>query len=146
MNEIHKCEVCGSKNLRTVIDLGYHPLCDDLVPIGDERLCKEYPIEILFCDNCLTAHQRFQVPKRELFTNAYHYRARMTGSVLSGMSELVSSCETLLNGLNGKIVLDVGCNEGSLLNFFEEKGCFTIGVEPTGAALDSRHNTINGFF
>ena len=146
MNEIHKCEVCGSKNLRTVIDLGYHPLCDDLVPIGDERLCKEYPIEILFCDNCLTAHQRFQVPKRELFTNAYHYRARMTGSVLSGMSELVSSCETLLNGLNGKIVLDVGCNDGSLLNFFEEKGCFTIGVEPTGAALDSRHNTINGFF
>lgn len=146
MNEISNCEVCGNTHLRSVLDLGLHPLCDDLVPIGASRVCKEYPIEILFCDICLTGHQRFQVPKRELFTDTYHYRARMTGSVLSGMAELVSSCELKLAGLKGKTVLDIGCNDGSLLNFFEEKGCRTIGVEPTGAAADSRHLTINSFF
>jgi len=146
MNEISRCEVCGNTHLRSVLDLGFHPLCDDLVPIGDDRVCKKYPIEILFCDICLTGHQRFQVPKRELFTSTYHYRARMTGSVLSGMAELVSSCDLKLAGLKGKTVLDIGCNDGSLLNYFEEKGCRTIGVEPTGAAADSRHTTINAFF
>ena len=146
MNEITYCEVCGNKNLRSVLDLGNHPLCDDLVPNGDSRFCKEYPIEILFCDVCLTGHQRFQVPKRELFTSNYHYRARMTGSVLSGMAELVSSCELKLAGIKGKTVLDIGCNDGSLLNYFEEKGCKTIGVEPTGAALESHHTTLNTFF
>ena len=146
MNEITCCEVCGNKHLRSVLDLGGHPLCDDLVPIGSGRVCKEYPIEILLCDVCLTGHQRYQVPKRELFTNTYHYRARMTGSVLSGMADLVSSCERKMGGLKGKIVLDIGCNDGSLLNYFEEKGCRTIGVEPTGAAADSRHTTINAFF
>jgi len=70
----------------------------------------------------------------------------MTGSVLSGMSELVESCEKKLGSLEGKTVLDVGCNDGSLLNFFQEKGCKTIGVEPTGAADDSTHDTINAFF
>src|SRR3990170_3439890 len=106
-----------------------HPLCDDLVPIGEHRICKEYPIEILFCDVCLTAHQRYQVPKEDLFTDSYHYRARMTGSVLSGMSELVSSCELRLCGVKGKTVLDIGCNDGSLLNFFKAKECRTIGIE-----------------
>ena len=146
MNKINKCEVCGNNKLHSVLDLGYHPMCDDLVQIDDERACEEYPIEILFCDNCFTAHQKYQVPKQLLFTSDYHYRARMTGSVLSGMSDLVESCAQRLGSLEDKVVLDIGCNDGSLLNFFEEKGCKTIGVEPTGAALDSKHLTINEFF
>jgi len=146
MNEIHHCEVCGNKDLRSVFNLGKHPLCDYLVPIGNSRICKEYPIEILFCDICLTAHQRFQVPPKELFTDSYHYRARVTGSVLTGMSDLVDSCEQRLGTIKGKTVLDVGCNDGSLLNYFESKGCLTIGVEPTGAAAESRHKTLNTFF
>jgi len=146
MNEIKICEVCGNDDLHTVLDLGNHPLCDDLVPFGDARICNEYPIEILFCNQCLTAHQRFQVPKHDLFTTDYHYRARMTGSVLRGMSDLVNSCEQKFGDLSGKLVLDIGCNDGSLLGFFKERGCQTIGVEPTGAAKDSSHTTINAFF
>ena len=33
-----------------------------------------------------------------------------------------------------------------ILNFFKEKGCKTIGVEPTNSAKDSIHFTINSFF
>jgi hypothetical protein len=146
MKEISKCEVCGNGKLNTILDLGMHPLCDDLVAIGDNRICNEYPIEVLYCDLCKTAHQRFQVPKNTLFTESYHYRARMTPSVLSGMSDLVDNCEQRFGGLDGKIVLDVGCNDGSLLNYFEAKGCKTVGVEPTGAASESKHKTYNEFF
>ena len=91
--KINFCEVCNQNNLNEVLDLGFHPLCDDLIPIGDPRQCKEYPIKIAFCKNCFTAHQLYQVPKRLLFSDNYHYRARMTGSVLDGMNDLVISCE-----------------------------------------------------
>jgi hypothetical protein len=146
MFEIQKCEVCGGKVLISVLDLGEHPLCDDLVKIGDPRVCDEYPIEILFCKVCLTAHQKYQVPKQKLFTSSYHYRARMTGSVLTGMENLVAGCEKKFGNLKNKLVLDVGCNDGSLLNYFKRKGCNTIGIEPTGAAKDSKHFTINEYF
>ena len=146
MQEINSCEVCGNLELFSVLDLGMHPLCDDLVEINEDRTCINYPIEIMFCKTCKTGHQRFQVPKHDLFTKNYHYRARMTGSVLKGMSDLVESCNQKLGELRGKTVLDIGCNDGSLLNFFKEKGCHTIGIEPTGAALDSIHHTINKFF
>ena len=112
-------------------------------------MCREYPIEILYCANCTTAHQRFQVPKRELFPATYHYRSRFTADVLNGMSALVDACEARLGSLQGKRVLDVGCNDGSLLDFFRKKGAATVGIEPTGAwrdALGKGHEILNGFF
>ena len=149
MREITSCEVCGNPNLRSVLDLGNHPLCDDLVPIGDSRVCKEYPIEILFCDTCYTAHQRFQVCKTDLFPATYNYRARMTPSVLRFMSDLVDECGRKYGPLAGKWALDIGCNDGSLLNYFRLEGARTIGVDPTGAAADaeaSGHTVFRGFF
>jgi hypothetical protein len=146
MKEITKCEVCGNSALTTVLDLGLHPMCDDLIPIGDDRVCEKYPIEICFCEECYTAHQRFQIPKKKLFPESYHYRARLTPSVLSGMFDFVESCEQRFGPLKGKTVLDVGCNDGSLLDIFYDKGCKTIGIEPTDAVLDSKHETLNCFF
>ncbi len=146
--EINKCEVCGNKKLASVLDLGIHPMCDDLVPVGDKRICSEYPIEILFCKNCLTAHQRFQVPKQDLFPASYHYRSRFTADVINGMEGLVESCEQRFGNLAGKMVLDIGCNDGSLLDFFRRKSAKTVGIEPTGAYLDAKergHITFNNF-
>ncbi len=140
VHEIHGCEVCGNKQLAKVLNLGLHPMCDDLVEIENQRHCRQYPIEILYCTNCYTAHQQYQVPKQDLFPTSYHYRARFTADVLNGMKELVKSCESQYGKIEGKTVLDIGCNDGSLLSFFKEKGAKTIGVEPTGAYSDAREN------
>jgi SAM-dependent methyltransferase len=135
--EITSCEVCGNNELFPVLDLGKHPMCDDLVEVNNDRVCKEYPIEILFCKQCLTAHQRFQVPKDELFPKTYHYRSRFTADVLNGMKSLVQRTEEIAGNITGKKVLDIGCNDGSLLDFFKEKGAITFGIEPTDASLDA---------
>jgi hypothetical protein len=148
LRQIDRCEVCGSEDLASVLDLGLHPLCDDLVPFGESRQCREYPIEILFCTTCNTAHQRFQVPQRDLFPVSYHYRSRFTADVLQGMAGLVESCEQELGGLAGKTVLDIGCNDGSLLDFFRKKEAITIGLEPTDAFRNAKqkgHATFNEF-
>ena len=137
LREIDRCEVCSNDHLTPVLDLGLHPLCDDLVPVGDPRICREYPIEILFCENCRTAHQRFQIPKRELFPPSYHYRARFTADVLKGMASLVDACEERSGSLKDSTVLDLGCNDGSLLDFFRARGAKTLGVEPTDAAEEA---------
>ena len=146
MNEIVACEVCGNNSLISVLDLGFHPMCDDLIPINESRVCNKYPIEIYFCEECCTAHQRFQIPKNVLFPESYHYRAHLTPSVLSGMRDLVGSFEQRFGPIDGKIVLDIGCNDGSLLDIFYSKGCSVIGIEPTSAALDSKHKILNCFF
>jgi len=143
------CELCRSQNLIKVLDLGFHPLCDDLILINSKRKNKLYKIEIIFCKKCLTAHQKYQVKKKVLFPKNYHYRARFTNDVLIGMKNLVSECEKYLGNINGKTVLDIGCNDGSLLNFFKKKGCVTLGVEPTNAHKDAdrkKHKIYNNYF
>lgn len=137
LNEITTCEVCGSADLTPVLDLGLHPMCDDLVEVGDTRVCKEYPIEILYCATCATAHQRFQIPKQELFPTTYHYRSRHTADVINGMRQLVEDCKSEFGPLEGMKVFDIGCNDGSLLSLFAEAGARTFGIEPTGAAVEA---------
>ena len=31
------CEICDTKKLPTVLNLGKHPLCDDLIKVGDRK-------------------------------------------------------------------------------------------------------------
>ncbi|MFM9946242.1 MAG: class I SAM-dependent methyltransferase [Bacteroidia bacterium] len=146
---ITKCEVCQNTNLIDVLDLGLHPMCDDLVPVDSNWVCNEYPIDIAYCINCYTAHQKYQIPKAELFPKTYHYRARFTADVLNGMQVLVEDVIEIKGNLQNKKVLDIGCNDGSLLNFFKAKGAITYGIEPTDAWMDAKsngHNLINGFF
>ena len=140
MAEIYKCEVCGSSSLVGVLNIGTHPMCDDLIPLDSNLICEEFPIEILFCDQCNTAHQRYQVPKNKLFPLTYHYRSRFTKDVLTGMENLVDSVATKIGRLENKVILDIGCNDGSLLDFFRKFNCVTLGIEPTGAADDAIKN------
>ena len=149
LKQIKHCELCGHKNLQEVLNIGNHPLCDDLIPINSNRQCTSYPITILLCQNCLTAHQKFQIRKEILFPLNYHYRARFTKDVLNGMENLVNDYEKFLHTLQNVKVLDVGCNDGSLLNFFKKKGSFTVGIEPTKASMDATeagHKIYNEFF
>lgn len=149
MKEIKHCEVCDNETLIPKLNLGLHPMCDDLIKVGDPRQNKEYLIEILFCEKCFTAHQKYQIPKKELFPSDYHYRARFTKDVLSGMEALVADLETKFGDLKNKAVLDIGCNDGSLLSFFMAKGALTYGIDPTDAANDAKgksHIVIQDYF
>ncbi|MEP3427990.1 MAG: class I SAM-dependent methyltransferase [Hyphomicrobiales bacterium] len=149
IKKITSCEVCGSTNLIPLLDLGCQPMCDDLVPISSSLTPHTYPLELVGCENCVTVHQAYQVEKRLLFPQTYHYRAALTKDVILGMRELVESVKEHTGPLDGKTVLDIGCNDGSLLSMFGEEGAITCGVEPTGASNDAKpkvHWLHHGFF
>lgn len=133
------CEVCNSPMGKIVLDLGPHPLCDDLVPFGSEVQAEEFHQLIGLCEVCLTAHQKIPVVKEKLFKSDYHYRAALTVDVIQGMNNLVEQIIKDLNSENKSItVLDIGCNDGSLLGIFKNKyQCTTIGIDPTEAIFES---------
>ena len=143
------CEVCGSKNLKSALNLGLSPLCDDLIKFGSNRKSKLYKIQIYTCAICITAFQKYNVNKKKLFPKTYHYRARFTKDVLNGFNEILNKSLILLPSLKNKNILDIGCNDGSLLDLFKAKKANTIGVEPTGASKDavqSGHKIYSEYF
>ncbi len=138
-----KCEICGSNKLSKIIDLGKNPLCDDLIDIKSKKKNNLYNIIISICKNCLTAYQNYEVEKKILFPKNYHYRARFTKDVLNGFKDIEKLSLFYLKKLKNKNILDIGCNDGSLLNLFKKHKANTIGVEPTDAAKDAKKNGHN---
>lgn len=148
MKKKNLCEVCDSKDLINVLDLGKQPLCDDLIEIGNNKKSKKYKILIQLCKNCLTAKQKYNVNNRTLFPKIYHYRSRLTNDVLTSMNDLVFKTKKIIGNLYKKNILDIGCNDGSLLNYFKKAGANTLGIEPTNACLDVKKKIkiINDYF
>jgi len=142
-----KCEVCKSKNLIKFLDLEKQPLCDDLIKVNTKKKCKKYSSKILFCKKCFTALHKTKINPKTLFPKNYHYRPRFTKDVLNGMKDLVSSVDKFVKKKEIK-VLDIGCNDGSLLNFFYKKNYKTYGIEPTNAAneVEKKHFVLKKYF
>jgi SAM-dependent methyltransferase len=147
---LKECEICDSKKYLTkVLDLGPLPLVDDLIKIDDKRKKnKLYKTQILFCKNCFTAYQKYNVKKKILFPDRYHYRSSLTKDVLNGMDGLLKETKKYTKTFKNKIVVDVGCNDGSLLNKFKKEKAITVGIEPTNAALEAKkfgHNIYKNY-
>ena len=147
MTYIKNCQIC-KKKLQKCFSLGMQPLCDDLVKINSKRKNKLYPINILFCKNCIVAYNEVHVVPNKLFPKNYHYRSNLTEDVINGMTDLRNNVYKKYGSLKNKKILDIGCNDGSLLNLFKKKNAITIGVEPTNACLSAKknHHIYNDFF
>lgn len=131
------CEVCKKELDGPVLDLGCHPLPDDLVPFQSPTTKDSFRQKIQLCNYCLTAIQLYPVPKERLFQRNYHYRASLTLDVVNGMRSLVDSSVPLLADVSRPVILDIGCNDGTLLSLFKKKiDCVTVGIDP-GEAIQS---------
>lgn len=132
------CEVCDSKYQFKFLNLGLQPLCDDLIKIGSKKKNKKYKTELSFCKKCLTVHQLKSVDKKILFPKTYHYRSRFTDDVVSGMKDFVIKTDKLVK-CKKKVVLDIGCNDGTLLDLYKKRNYLTLGVEPTNASKEAKN-------
>jgi hypothetical protein len=138
MFEISNCDVCGTElSDRTL--LGDFPIADDLSKTRQEAIERDLvPIAISLCEKCLTINQIIRLENQTLFSETYHYRANLTADVVEGMKSLLREVNSILP-LRNKKILDVGTNDGSLLNLaLDYEPSLTIGVEPTGAIQDNQ--------
>ncbi len=147
---MNKCEVCDNTLDGPILSLGNYPLPDDLTnQLYLSTALTKYKQELICCSTCLTVHQSEYIPKNILFKKDYHYRASLTKDVINGMRELVNSVSSLRPLDDSSVVLDIGSNDGSLLNIFKENfNSISIGVEPTDAILESQNldYSFNEFF
>jgi SAM-dependent methyltransferase len=132
---INRCQICNNY-LKDFLDLGKQPLCDDLTVKPNSS--NFYKLKVSYCNKCLTAYQKYNIQKKILFPKNYHYRSSNTNDVVVGMKDLVKSSKKYLKNLKSKNVLDIGCNDGTLLSLFKNEGCKTFGVEPTKASIEAK--------
>lgn len=145
------CQICNSKNLDTILDLGYQPLADDLRPFEYRDLKTIfYPLKINFCKKCIMLQTSSIIEDEILYPKNYHYTPGISQQVRDNFKSFAKKITKLYNLSSSDFILDVGCNDGSLLDQFKNLGFQNLfGIDPTNTiniAKVKGHRTIQSFF
>jgi len=132
---VQKCQVCGSTRLSPVLDLGHHPIVQNYLDAKALQAPETtYPLRLTRCDDCALVQLDYVVDPAAVFPPSYPYRTGLTNMLLRNFEALAE--EMLANNFfsKGNLVVDIGSNDGSLLQSFKKRGAHVVGVEPTDAA------------
>ena len=145
-----RCQICSAERLDLVLDLGHHPPCDSLLTLQQlNEAEKVYPLRFMRCLECGLAQIDYVVPPEELFFPEYPYRSGITGT-LAGYLQSIATALVADYGLGkDSFVVDLGSNDGTLLQGFKTRGMRVLGVEPTnvaGIAIGNGIPTVQEFF
>ncbi|MET0679310.1 MAG: class I SAM-dependent methyltransferase [Bradyrhizobium sp.] len=144
------CQVCGSKRLELVIDLGHQPLCDSL-PSEAQLDAPEtsYPLRQVWCRDCSLSQIDYVIPGEVVFHPEYPYRSGITKELAVYQDAFVQDAVSDLELQSGQLVVDIGSNDGTLLSGFARRGMRVLGVEPTNIARIAQEqgiDTLQAFF
>jgi len=135
-----KCRHCGAALTRTFIDLGSAP------PSNAYLTCEHlsapetwYPLHVRICTHCWLAQTEDYAHARELFNAGYAYFSSYSNSWLAHAKKYVEQTVERFNLDSGSFVVEIGANDGYLLQFVKSRGIPCLGVEPTaGTAAAAR--------
>ena len=129
------CRVCGSTALTPVINLGDQYLQGSFVKPGKEMPpMRKIPMSLVRCDPtideraCGLLQMEHTVPP-EILYSAYWYRSGTNNTMKNHLQTIVNKAVAIINKPSSK-VLDIGCNDGTLLFFYPEK-FQKYGVDPS---------------
>ena len=76
---IKACQVCNSKNVYQVLDLGYSGLCDSLLNKNQlKKKEKNYPLKLMRCKKCQLLQLNYVVDNQKVFHKQYPYKSGIT--------------------------------------------------------------------
>ena len=124
MNEksktIDRCQISGLKDLKTILSLGYLPPVNKLKKI-QSTLSEDvfFPAELLFSPSSNLVQLSTIVNKEILFPKEYPYTSSTTKILRENFKELYKDCKKIINISQDDLVIDIGSNDGNLLNNFK---------------------------
>lgn len=135
------CRVCGCK-LVPAIDLGEQWLQGSFLKEGRPRPpTRTVPMRLLRCDPladeraCGLLQAEYTVLPEVLYT-IYWYRSATNTTMRGHLAEIARELAESFQGVTVCSVLDIGCNDGTLLRAFPP-GWIRHGIDPSNAVFDA---------
>lgn len=150
MAEVTRCRSCGAADPEAVLSLGHLPLANALLTAEqlDEPEAR-YPLDLAFCPACSLLQITATVPPDVMFRDYPYLSSFSQGNVDTArecVEAILASRELGKDGL----AMEVGSNDGYLLQFYAQRGIPVLGVDPAlniaPVAAERGVPTICGFF
>ena len=150
MSMITECRSCGSTDLTPILSLGlqYPSNFIELNSIPDKK--EQIPLELIFCEkkDCGLLQLKHTASRKSLYKE-YWFRSGLNEKMVDALKDITKSVEKRISLSENDIVLDIGCNDGTLLRSYQSK-VRLVGFEPASNLMNEASKDtdliINNFF
>ena len=140
------CRVCGS-SLDAILSLGDQYVSTFLAPEQPDGA--KAPLDLVLCQQCRLLQLRHTV-SGEVMYQEYWYRSGTNQTMRDALADISTTATKLVQLKAEDSVLDIGCNDGTLLGSYTVPGLYKIGFDPAkNLAVFSRQKAdkvLVGFF
>lgn len=143
MKSINSCRLCGNDNIPIIWDFGKSPLANEFKTNIDHDQ-EIFPLKYFKCSNCHSVQLKDEIDSDILFKN---YMYESPPNLIPHFNELANTTSNFLNlNKDTDLILDIGSNNGYLLNEFKKLGYKISGIEPAANIAEmARKNGIPTF-
>jgi NDP-4-keto-2,6-dideoxyhexose 3-C-methyltransferase len=120
------CRVCKS-SVEPILSLGDQHVSNFLTP--DQPDGPKVPLELVLCQQCRLLQLRHTVPAEMMYQN-YWYRSGTNQTMCDALADISSAASKVVHLKASDSVLDIGCNDGTLLSSYAVPGLYKIGFDP----------------
>ena len=147
------CRICGSSELPTIIDLGQQCI-GSLFVKGEvpSFLQQHYPLQLVRCSgkgSCGLVQLKHTISPSVLYSH-YGYQSGINERMRANLLDIAIKAEQFVGLKSGDTVLDIGCNDGTLLCSYQTEGLDKLGLDPATNIVEIAKgrglNVINDFF
>lgn len=145
--ETIKCRVCKNTNISVLYNFGNQPNANHYL-VSKDAILPEYPLQLCVCLDCWHTQIPYTIPPEQMFSD-YVYLCGTSFTMRKYFADFaVKSIQEV--GVERGNVLEIACNDGTLLDAYKSHGWNTYGYDPAKNLWEishkKGHDVIVGFW
>jgi SAM-dependent methyltransferase len=123
-----QCRFCQTELTHVFCDLGHQPPSNSFLTKAQlDEPEMTYPLKVMVCDKCWLVQLPEIAKAADIFKDDYVYYSSQSPANVSHAKEY---CDMICERFHPKTVLEIGSNDGYMLQWFKKKGCEVYGIDP----------------
>lgn len=124
------CRFCGAGLRHTFVDLGMSPPCETILERAQlNQMEAFYPLHVFVCDQCFLVQLQEYVTPESIFTEYAYFSSYSDSWLAHAKAYTKLTIDRFMLSSQSQIV-ELGSNDGYLLQYFVEAGIPVLGIEP----------------
>ncbi|MBD1140762.1 methyltransferase domain-containing protein [Pelagibacterales bacterium SAG-MED39] len=133
------CKNCKSRFLKKIINIGKQPISSHFYKKKIDKL-KNYSLDLYVCLKCNLVQFKSLAKLDHMYGLNYGYRTSLSPLMINHMKDKYLRIKNDLKNKKRNI-LDIGCNDGTFLNFFKKfKNINLFGIDPSAEKFKRYHS------
>jgi hypothetical protein len=130
--KITKCRISGSPNLVPILDLGSQVLTG-VFPKDLKQQISQGPLSLIWCPDSGLIQLEHSFSLSEMYGSNYGYRSGLNPTMVEHLANKVQWLERNFNVESQDVIIDIGSNDGTLLNAYNTSNLNRIGFDPVAS-------------